>query len=359
LVTDAFGGRGGIAQYNRDLLSAAAAVAPALRLEVLPRMAPDTVDHVEPRIRQHAPRAGRLAYAAAALGLVWRRRPAVVFCGHLYMAPLSLLLARLVGARLVVQLHGIEIWSAPSGLRRKALEAADMVLCVSRDTRARLLSAAVVDPSRVLVLPNTVADDYTPGSGQAVRERLELQGRFVLLTVGRLDARERYKGHDRVIEALASLEASREVTYLVAGEGDDRARLQALAQARGVADRVRFLGQVPREELPDLYRAADLFVLPSTGEGFGIVFLEAMACGTPALGLAVGGATDALCDGELGTAASDAGFAAALTKLIDAGQKDREALAARTRERFGRAAFEANVARIAARVPFCREEASS
>ena len=89
---------------------------------------------------------------------------------------------------------------------------------------------------------------------------------------------------------------------MISGEGGDRARLYALASARGVQDRVRFLGFTSRENLPDLYRAADLFVMPSSGEGFGIVFLEAMASGTPALGLAIGGAVDPLDFGEWGSA---------------------------------------------------------
>ena len=124
----------------------------------------------------------------------------------------------------------------------------------------------------------------------------------MLLTVGRMDARERYKGHDRVIEALPQLVAAgHDVIYVVVGEGDDVDRLKVSAVEAGVADRVRFIGAVGRETLVDAYRMADLFVMPSTGEGFGIAFLEAMACGTPALGLAIAGAADALADGELGT----------------------------------------------------------
>ena len=80
---------------------------------------------------------------------------------------------------------------------------------------------------------------------------------------------------------------------------------------------MRFLGAVDQNCLVDAYRAADLFVMPSTGEGFGIAFLEAMACGTPALGLDVAGARDALADGELGTAVSDEDdLPAAIARLL-------------------------------------------
>ena len=134
-------------------------------------------------------------------------------------------------------------------------------------------------------------------SGQLIEmplvQNLGLEDEFAILTVGRIDPKNNgYKGHDRIIRALPNLRRQdRAVVYLIAGEGDDRARLERLASELGVEDRVRFLGKVPFEDLPDAYRAADLFALPSTGEGFGIVYIEAMACGTPAIGLSMGGAT--------------------------------------------------------------------
>ncbi len=144
-----------------------------------------------------------------------------------------------------------------------------------------------------------------------------------------------------------------DVVYRVAGEGDDRPRLEALARECGVAGRVRFLGAVPRPALPALYRAADLFVLPSRGEGFGIVFLEAMACGTPALGLAEGGAVDPLAG--LGRAVPSEALAESIAAELArtaAGrdEAERRALAGRVRARFGRPLFEEGVAYALARL---------
>lgn len=292
MVTDAWGGRGGIAQYNRDFLGA---IAPAAEVRVLPRHAPDPVADLPAGASQAPPRPGRWRYAVAAILEAWRRPPDVVFCGHLYMAPLAALIAQLWRARLMVQTHGIEAWPRPSRWVRWATERADLVLAVSRYTRAQLLSWAAIEPDRVAVLPNTVSERFTPGDRAAARRRFALGDQRVLLTVGRLAASERYKGQDRVIETLPSLvEAGHDVLYLIAGDGDDRSRLEMLACSAGVGDRVRFLGAVDAEALPDLYRAADVFVMPSTGEGFGIAYLEAMACGTPAVGLAIKGDRDAL-----------------------------------------------------------------
>jgi phosphatidylinositol alpha-1,6-mannosyltransferase len=339
LVGDAFGGRGGIAQYNRDFFGTLIGAGAVSSIHVLPRK---VVDRVAPpnSIFQDKPRPGRISYCIGALGAAFRRPTDIVFCGHLYMAPLALLIARLARAKLVIETHGIEAWRRPSRLRRAAVEAADLVLCVSRFTRARVVDWAAIAPERVLVLPNTVADVFTPGDGSVLREAWGLQGKRVLLTVGRMDGDERYKGHDRVIAAIPQLlSEGHDVAYVVIGDGDDRERLAVLAQEAGVRDRVRFIGPVTQETLVDAYRMADLFVMPSTGEGFGIAFLEAMASGTPALGLAAAGAFDALVDSELGTLVAAADLAAAIGRALVAPRLETRLLAGNLLRRFGRESF--------------------
>ena len=193
-------------------------------------------------------------------------------------------------------------------------------------------------------MPNTVGEAFTPGESSSLRKELGLQCKPVLLTVGRMDVRERYKGHDRVIAALPGLVAQgHDVAYVVVGEGDDVARLRGRAVEAGVENRVSFLGAVFSERLVEAYRMADLFVMPSTGEGFGIAFLEAMACGTPALGLAAAGAKDALADGELGAAVEDTELADTLGDLLQLPRRDPYELSGATRARFGRRAFAENV----------------
>jgi len=346
LVTDAYGGRGGIARAARDVVNAIAALEGMARVTVVPRMAVDAPDGLPVNVWQLQPVAGRIGYSLRALGTALGGAADLVFCNHLYMAPLAGLAARMSGAKLMIQLHGIECWTEPSPARRKALEAADLLICVSRDTRGRILAQCDVDPTRAVVVNNTVDPCFTPGDIDAARRKFGLADEYVLLAVGRLSSGERYKGHDRVIEALPRLTApgDRRVVFHICGTGDDRPRLGALAQAVGVTDRVRFLDHVPFADLPDLYRAADLFVLPSTGEGFGIVFLEAMACGTPAVGLAAGGAPDALGDGALGHMIDpEADLADALSAVIASPQTEPGRLAEAVHGRFGEAAFRARL----------------
>jgi phosphatidyl-myo-inositol dimannoside synthase len=339
LVTDAFGGRGGIAQYNRDFLGALAETGAVSSITVLPRQAPDLFVLPE-RIEQTPARPGWIVYSVAALRTMLFRPIDLVFCGHLFMAPLAALITRLKGAKLIVQTHGIEVWRRPSRSQRAAIEAADLVLCVSRHTRSAVLSWAAIAPERVLVVPDTVREAFTPGDGSTQRTALKLNGKRVLLTVGRMDPRERYKGHDRVILAISNLVAKgHDICYLVVGEGADRIRLEAVAHDAGVSDRVRFLGQVGLQTLVEIYRMADLFVMPSTGEGFGVAFLEAMASGTPALGLGVAGATDALADGRLGTVVAEDELPDAIDRALAGARPEPAALAREVRALFGRERF--------------------
>ena len=305
LVTEAFGGHGGIAQYNRDFLSALARCDRVGEVIVWPRRTATSVSTLPPGVRQLRPVKSKLGYSLSALWTAMTQQPIeFVFCGHLYMAPLAAGICRVLNVPLWLQVHGIEVfWHEPSALKRQSVQSARIVTTVSRHTRRRLLHWVGIDPARVKVLPNTVNPQFQPGPKPAyLLDRHAAGGKKVLLTVSRLDSRERYKGHDRVIRTLPRvLQQHPDTIYLIVGDGDDRPRLESLAVEWGVAKNVQFAGLVPPERLPDYFRLADVFVLPSTGEGFGIVFLEAMATGVRVIGGSQDGSRDALCDGALGT----------------------------------------------------------
>jgi phosphatidyl-myo-inositol dimannoside synthase len=342
LVGDAFGARGGIARYNRDLFTALASA--DAEILVLPRLGDASGAALPAGVRQRPAIFGKLGFSLASLWTAWRLRPVdVVFCGHVFMAPLAVLLARLLGARYWLQAHGTDIWNDRRDVVRRAIEAADQVTTVSRGTRRRLLGWVDLAPERVRVLPNTVDERFAPGpASPALRERLKLGRGPVLLTVGRLAASERYKGHELVFAALPALRARFPgLVHVVAGDGDDRARLEARAAELAGDTAVRFLGYVPDDELPDLYRLADLFVMPSAEEGFGIVYLEAAACGLRVIGGAGGGSGDAVPDarvGELVDPADLAGLIEAVTRLLGQGRVDPAAIEPYRRAHFAAAA---------------------
>jgi phosphatidylinositol alpha-1,6-mannosyltransferase len=341
LVGDAFGARGGIARYNRDLFTALAAA--GAEILVLPRLGDVSGVALPAGVRQRPAIFGKLRFSLASLWMAWRFRPVdVVFCGHVFMAPLAVLLARLLGARYWLQAHGTDIWNDRRDVVRRAIEAADQVTTVSRGTRRRLLGWVDLAPERVRVLPNTVDERFVPGpASPALRERLKLGHGPILLTVGRLAASERYKGHELIFAALPALRARFPgLVHVVAGDGDDRARLEARAAELAGDTAVRFLGYVPDAELPDLYRLADLFVMPSAEEGFGIVYLEAAACGLRVIGGAGGGSGDAVPDarvGELVDPADLAGLVEAVTRLLGQGRVDPAAIEPYRRSHFAAA----------------------
>lgn len=323
LVGDCYGARGGIARYNRDLFECLAAT--GAELLVLPRLGDAAGLSFPAGVQQWQPIFNRLIYSLVSLWVAWRHRPIdVVFCGHVYMAPLACILARLFSARYWLQTHGIDIWTPRKGFKRAAVEAADLVSAVSRMTRRRLLEWADLAPDRVRVLPNTVRDIFTPGAASpAYRAHLGIPDVKVILTVGRLASAERSKGHEAIFGLLAALRRQFPgLLYLIAGEGDDLPRLRRRASDLGLGDdMVRFLGYVPDSELPDLYRLADLFVMPSSAEGFGIVYLEAAACGLRVVGGIGDGSADAIRDSSVGCMV-DPGDPQALLMAISAGLRD-------------------------------------
>lgn len=320
LVTDAFGGSGGIARYNRHLIEALAGCRGVDRIIVLPRLGSDSGTSLPPGVRQLSARSSQIVYSLTGLSVALTFGPFdFVFCGHLNLSPLGAFLAWVLGVPLWLQIHGWEAWEETSRAERWAAERATLVTSVSRYTRRRFLSFVGVDPSRVRVLPNTVGSDFSPGAkSNHLLDRYGLRGRKVLLTVGRLNPNERRKGHDKVIQALPEIiKTSPNVVYLVVGQGEDRTRLEALARSLSVEDAVLFAGGIAADKLPQIYRVADLYVMPSTQEGFGIVFLEAAASGVHVIGGNADGSIDALADGAIGAAIDPANTDALVRAIRD------------------------------------------
>lgn len=309
LLTDAYGGRGGIAKFNRDLCRALSADPLAAQVTALPRVAPvESIDNVPPRVTYH-PDAARtkIKYAWNALRAtlnVPRATYNAIICGHINLLPVAVMASWLQGAPLILVLHGIDAWDPhPSRLVRWMLPQVDTFVTVSQCTKDRFLEWAPLHADQGHVIPDCIdLDAYSPGpKREELLDRYDLHDRTILLTLGRLSSEEQYKGHDEILEVLPDLAKEiPDVAYLVCGDGDDRPRLERKAERLGVADRTVFAGYVPEEEKEDHYRLADAFVMPGRGEGFGIVYLEAMACGVPVVASCADASQEAVRNGQLG-----------------------------------------------------------
>jgi phosphatidyl-myo-inositol dimannoside synthase len=245
----------------------------------------------------------KLRFVLAALGAVWKNTQIVV-AGHPHMAlPTAWMKIVAPRLRIIVMSHGIEIWKPLPWVRRRALLLADMVLAPSRDTARKLAEVQRVPEKKIRRLGWPLNPDFLRLADAASRlplPRAFPQGR-VILAVGRWAASEGYKGADELIRALADLRSVvPDLHMLAVGGGDDLPRLQKLASDLGVVDYVHFLNGLSREEIAACYAEAEIFALPSTGEGYGLVFLEAMSFAKPVVGAACGGVTDLVQNGVNG-----------------------------------------------------------
>jgi glycosyltransferase involved in cell wall biosynthesis len=208
----------------------------------------------------------------------------LTICGHINLLPLASLLSRVVRAPLVLMVYGIDVWQPPTRVARRWLAGVDAVWSISAITRDRMNAWAKLPETRYTLLPNAIhLERYGMASKRPdLVARHGLADSKVVMTLARLSRLERYKGVDEVLEALPAL-AEREpaIKYLIAGDGDDRPRLEAKARTLGLADRVIFAGMIDEADKADYFRLADAFAMPGRGEGFGFVFLEALACGVP------------------------------------------------------------------------------
>jgi glycosyltransferase involved in cell wall biosynthesis len=309
LCTDAFGGRGGIAQFNRDFCHALTAEPLDADMTVFPRVAPvEDLGNLPNGLTYQTDAAGsKLSYAFNVIrGTFNVQRPTfdAVFCGHINLLPVAAFAAWLQNAPLWLIIHGIDAWEPPNSvLAQLSLRAVDRFVSVSQHTLDRFVDWAPLTADEGHVIPDCIdPEPYDPGPKPSeLLTRYGLHGQTVLLTLSRLSSAEQYKGHDEVLEALPELlNETPDLCYLICGDGDDRPRLEAKAHRLGLGDHVLFAGYVPEEEKADHYRLADAFVMPGRGEGFGIVYLEAMACGIPVVASSADASQEAVRHGELG-----------------------------------------------------------
>lgn len=333
LLSDGFGGVGGIAKFNRDFIAALDAAEHIEHIAVLPRAIPGPMSCAIPEaaVYDRKAAAGKLAFIARccrhALAL---ETIDLVVCGHIHLLPAAWALARLRRAQLALIIHGVEAWTPPRGiLQRQMCGDIDALISVSRFTAARFSAWSRWPMAKTFILPNAVdLKRFVPRpKNSCLLAKHKLTGGKVILTLGRLAANERYKGCDEVIALMPRL-LSRfpDLQYLIAGDGADRPRLAAKAEALGLGGAVVFAGPVAEADKVDIYNLADAFVMPSTGEGFGIVLIEAAACGVPVVSSRVDGSREALLDGRLGRLVDPADadeLYAAIVASLDAGRPPR------------------------------------
>ncbi|WP_143559628.1 glycosyltransferase family 4 protein [Sphingomonas dokdonensis] len=277
------------------------------------------------------------------------RRADVVLIGHINLLPLALLARALrPRARIILFAHGIEVWGdpayrAPRWWERRVLRAAiDRIAIVSRFSQQRMAAAFGLQAAKFVLFPNAV-DLPEPSPLAPV-----VAGKTIL-AVARLGAGEREKHVDKLVSALPALP---DAQLTVIGDGPLRGELQDLAATLGVSNRVALPGWVDEAALARAYAEAQVFALPSSKEGFGIVYLEAWARGLPVIGSRFGAAAEVIEEGADGFVVDPEdvpALADRLRRLLDDPELARRMGAAghrKTASRYSAAAFTHNLAAL-------------
>lgn len=270
----------------------------------------------------------RLLFAVA--NLQWRYRARTVCIGELVQCGwLVFPLRYLLGLRVVFYTHGEEVAQRPHSLLERLrpvfLRHAHRIIAVSQYCKSEIVSLHGIEPDKIDLVVNGVdLSRFTPGPREESVLPEEARGRRLILSVSRLVAR---KGHADLIRALPAIIARHPDAHcLIVGEGPERQHLADMIAVAGLAAHCTLMGQVPFVRLLSLYRSADLFVLPcqtqpdGDTEGFGLVFVEANACGLPVVGGAAGGTIEAIIDGVTGLlvdGADPAAIAHSVLSLLD------------------------------------------
>lgn len=304
LVSDIIKSKGGIQVFNRYLLDAL--VESGHSLSVISINDTDSLERTNcsffPIARFGFFKKIEFILCAFRQGLGFK--PDLILCGHINFSFLSLVLSAIFKLPFITITHGIEAWHV-RGLKRLGLKNSHRIISVSRHTKEKILKNLVKYPKEhVLILPNAVDPEkfrVQPRPKHLMRKFNIRPEDRVLLTVARLSKSEQYKGYDKVITVLKEL--SKEIPklkYIIVGEGDDEKRIKKLIRDFSLEDKVILAGPVPYEEIQDYYSLSDLFIMPSKGEGFGITFIEALACGKPAVAGNTDASAEALLGGSLG-----------------------------------------------------------
>ncbi|MFZ4593445.1 MAG: glycosyltransferase family 4 protein [Verrucomicrobiaceae bacterium] len=346
---------GGIQHYSHCLVQALVTLYPGARIRVLSKNDRPGAARCPGATRIHGfghlpPQLRTWAYVLVGYFWLWRERPLFGVMTHPHFAKaLSVIPTR---TPMIAVTHGIEIWGHLQGRLLRGLQACAGLLPVSEFTRQTMLREASLSEDKVQVVPDTFREHaFTLGPKPMLllQRHVLAATQPVLLTVGRLSASEAYKGHDQVIEALVTIRQSHpETRYVIVGTGDDEARLRDCAERHGQSEAVIFAGFIPDQELPDYYRLCDAFVMPSTGEGFGIVYLEALASGKPCVVGNKDASPEAIGHGRLGFAVNPRSpdeIAKAVVKLLSGDHdkpwlKEPETLRREVIDLYGFAAFQ-------------------
>lgn len=310
LYLKAFGGTGGIEKFNRAMMKALENREYQLKEKILIYSAydnlPDPQYHSGLHYKGFSIRKVQFTLESILKGL----RAETLLISHINLAFIAIVLQILnPRQKQILITHGIEVWGELSWLKKKLLHSKINILSVSNYTRNILVSKHQIPAEKISIFRNTLDPffnpEINPNSILSLRTTYKIPpDAKILMTIARLKNYEKAKGYDKVIRILGELiQKNINVYYILAGKysEDEHARILQLATECKVENRIILPGFIQDTDMPAHYKLADLFIMPSTKEGFGIVFIESMACGTPVVAGNKDGSPDAVLHESLGS----------------------------------------------------------
>jgi phosphatidylinositol alpha-1,6-mannosyltransferase len=297
LISDAYGGRGGIALYNRNFLKALCSFPGMTQVVAIPRSITYELEEMPSNLTYITASVGsKLKFLRECIRLaLFETRVDLIICGHVHLLPFAYLLKLRHRCPVITLTYGVEAWTPTSrAIVNFLCSRLNAFISIRKLTAHRLMQWAGINNAKFYYLPNCI-DEAQYGVApkrQDLLKRFGIENKKVLMTAGRMDSSEfeRRKGFDEILEVLPELRRQLpDIVYLIVGDGDDSERLAQKAQDLGVGDIVRFTGYVNNSEKADYYRLADVFAMPGSNPVFDrypfrFVFLEALACGVPVVG---------------------------------------------------------------------------
>lgn len=306
LLGDLFCGYGGIQSYARTLVKAIELILNNKKTNVMLIVLNDAYEDKRSKFELKSEKIKYISCKGSKVKFVvcsifYSLTSSMVVFGHINFSPL-LFLMRFFNPfqKAILIVYGVEVTKKFFVLHKIALKFLYKIISISKNTMIKMSSLEKINERKFYILPCTLEPIFLERISNG-KEKLQLPPGKIVLTVSRLEVADRYKNIDQIIQAMEGVLKEVPDTYcFIVGDGSDRERLESIVKAKKLQDKVLFVGKVENEILKEYYKLCNVFVLPSTKEGFGIVFLEAMYNAKPCIGVSSGGVTEVIDDSETG-----------------------------------------------------------
>ena len=290
LLTDGYGGRGGIAQYNRHLIAALSEIKKIKKINVLQRKVIYKLEKIPKKVKliKNISNSKFRFFIKIINFLFFKKNYDVVFCCHIHLLPFAWILSKKNECPLVLTIYGEEAWNPTRHIISNFLCNKIDYLCTIRHyTAKKFISWSKISVSKYFYIPNCVDPKKFNYKFKNIKliKKYNLQKKKIILSCGRMDVEDKNKGIDEIIEILGELSRNnKDIIYLIVGDGDDKNRLEQKVKSLKVNHLVSFLGNLDEREKIDLFKIGHIMAMPGSRKTFDrypyrFVNLEALCSG--------------------------------------------------------------------------------